>query len=85
MIVQNNLNAEISTVVPNSFDSNGQEERIRAALKIAWGPLPDVQLKWLRRYCEYLNERLSFPFHAEYAEDIAGYRQVISPVPAIGR
>ena len=80
MITQNHSPSNVNTIVPGTLDAGDQEERIRAALGIAWGPLPDVQTKWLRRYYEYLNERLSLPFRAEYAEDLVGFRQRISTV-----
>jgi hypothetical protein len=83
MITQNSVERDILTVVVDPFDLNDQEGRIRAALGLAWGPLPDVQTKWLHRYYRYLTENLSLPFDAEYAEDVAGYRQVVSPITVI--
>ncbi len=80
MITQNNMDTEIFTIVPDTFDANNQEERIRTALGLAWGPLPEVETNWLHRYYDYLDDNLSFPFEAEYAEDISGYRQVVSPI-----
>jgi hypothetical protein len=84
MITQNTLDTDIPTIIHNPLDANAREERIRKALGIAWGPLPDVQPKWLRRYHEHLGKTLTLPFRADYAEDIAGYRQLISPVTVIG-
>lgn len=62
---------------------NDQEGRILAALGLARGPLPEVKTEWLGRYYEYLAARLSLPFEAEYAEDIVGYRQVVSAVTIV--
>ena len=60
-----------------------QESRIRAALGLAHGPLPKVHTEWLHRYYEYLAANLSLPFDAEYAEDISGYRQVVSAITVV--
>ena len=65
------------------FNANNQETRIRAALGLGSAPLPDVQSTWLLRYYEHLAANLSLPFDAEYAEDISGYRQLVSPVTVI--
>lgn len=65
------------------FDTTNQEERVRAALGIAYGPLPEVRSHWLQRYYEHLSVHLVLPFDAEYAEEIAGYQQLITPVTVI--
>ncbi len=52
-----------------------QEQRIRVALGIEKGPLPNVGIKWLRKYFEYLAANLSFPFEARLTEEIGYYRQ----------
>ncbi|MEN6407410.1 MAG: calcium-binding protein [Thermoguttaceae bacterium] len=83
MITQHEISPNSFGAIPNSLDADHQEERIRAALGIAWGPLPDVQTKWLYRYYRFLAEHLTLPFRAEYAEDIAGYRQAVSPVTVV--
>jgi hypothetical protein len=83
MITQNSVDSNVLTVVMEPFDAHDQEERIRAALGLARGPLPNVQSKWLHRYYEYLVANLSMPFDAEYAEDISGYRQMVSPVTVV--
>jgi hypothetical protein len=57
-----------------------QETRIRAALGLRSGPLPEVQSKWLDRYYEYLAGNLALPFDAEFAEDIAGHRLMVSGI-----
>jgi hypothetical protein len=64
-------------------NSNHQETRIRAALGLARGPLPEVRTEWLHRYYEYLAANLSLPFDAEYAEDIPGRRLVISAITVV--
>jgi hypothetical protein len=53
------------------------------ALGLERGPLPKVQSKWLHRYYEYLTANLSLPFDAEYAEDVSGCRQLVTPVTVI--
>jgi hypothetical protein len=68
---------------PKPPEPNDQEGRIRAALKLARGPLPAVGGVWLRNYYEHLAARLSLPFQAEYAEDIRGFRQLVSPVTVV--
>lgn len=70
-----------TTVLP--YTAHDQERRIRAALGLVWGPLPDVETKWLRRYYDYLTDRLTLPFEADYAEDIAGYRQIVSRITVL--
>ena len=60
-----------------------QEGRILVALGLACGPLPEVRTEWLHRYYEYLAANLSLPFEAEYAEDISGYRQFVSPITVV--
>jgi hypothetical protein len=84
MIAQNFVESYVSTVVADSFEVDNQESRVREALGIAYGALPEVQTSWLRRYHEYLSAKLVFPFEAEYVEDIAGYRQLVSRVTVVG-
>jgi len=76
-------NGVICRFINQANINNNQEERIRAALGLVRGPLPEVETKWLHRYYDYLVENLSLPFEAEYAEDIAGYRQVVSPIAVV--
>lgn len=83
MITQNSVDSHVHTVVMDTFNANDQEERIRAALGLMHGPLPEVQSEWLHRYHEYLSANLSLPFDAEYAEDITGYRQLVSRVTVV--
>ena len=83
IVQQDSSDATAIGIVMEPFNANNQEERIRAALGLARGPLPEVQSKWLHRYYEYLTANLSLPFDAEYAEDISGYRQLVSPVTVV--
>ena len=62
---------------------NDQESRIRAALGLGPGPLPEVRTEWLHRYYEYLAGSLSLPFDAEYAEDVLGHRQAVSAITVV--
>jgi hypothetical protein len=77
---QNEIATDTPPVVAAPPTSNNQESRILAALGLSHGPLPEVQSLWLLRYYEYLAANLRFPFEAEYAEDIPGYRQVVAPI-----
>jgi hypothetical protein len=70
-------------MITDPSNPNDQERRVRAALGLARGPLPEVQTQWLQRYYDHLTANLTFPFDADYAEDIAGYRQLISPVTVV--
>jgi len=80
----NGLSAELNGLTVMEFVAEkDQEERIRVALGLARGTLPEVQSKWLRRYYEYLAANLLLPFEGEYAEDISGYRQLVAPVTVI--
>ncbi len=83
MITQNTINLETPALVLEPFNANDQEGRIRRALGIAWGPLPEVDIKWLHRYHDYLAGHLRLPFDAECAEDIAGYRQLVMPITVV--
>jgi len=83
MITQNSVESEPRAVVMEPFNANDKEERIRAALGLGRGPLPEAQSKWLARYYEYLAAHLLLPFDAEYAEDISGYRQLDSPITVV--
>ena len=83
MITENSVDSIVLAAVMEPWNTNKQEERIRAALGLANGPLPRVQSKWLHRYHEYLAANLLLPFDAEYAEDIAGYRQLVSPITVV--
>lgn len=69
----------LAAIVP-PWNTNDQEDRIRVALGLIEGPLPEVESKWLYRYHDYLTAHLTFPFEAEYADDSSGYRQLVLPV-----
>jgi hypothetical protein len=83
IVQQNSSETNVIGIAMESFNANHQEERIRAALGLARGPLPEVQSRWLHRYYEYLAAHLSLPFDGEYAEDISGYRQLVAPVTVV--
>lgn len=83
MITQNSVDSNVPPAVVEPWNVKTQEDRIRAALGVAHGPLPNVQNKWLHRYHEYLAARLTLPFDAEYAEDTSGYRQRVSPITVV--
>ena len=50
---------------------NDREHRIRAALALDRGPLPEVNSAWLRRYHAHLAKSLSLPFQACHAGDLS--------------
>ncbi|MGA2059374.1 MAG: calcium-binding protein [Thermoguttaceae bacterium] len=58
-----------------SPEEQAQELRIRTALGLNKGPLPNVEVEWLRKYYEYLAANLSLPFDARYAEEGDYYRK----------
>jgi hypothetical protein len=67
-------------VISSMYDatvSNQQEGRIRKILGLTGGALPKADIKWLRKYYDYLAAALDFPFDAQYVEDNSGC-QVIS-------
>jgi hypothetical protein len=80
---QNSVDTNRYGVVMEPFSAPDQEKRIRVALGLAHGPLPEVQSQWLHRYYEYLTTRLSLPFDGEYAEDISSYRQLVALVTVV--
>jgi hypothetical protein len=83
MITESIADANAFALAADAWNEYGQEDRIRAALGLTWGPLPEVQNKWLRRYHSFLKANLALPFEAEYAEDIAGYRQLVTTVTVV--
>ena len=83
LIQQNSADTKQLGIVMEPFNAQDQEARIRAALGLAHGPLPEVQSQWLHRYYEYLTAYLSLPFDGEYAEDISIYRQLVAPVTVV--
>ena len=66
-----------------SIDPKSQEGRIRAALRLAPGPLPQVTSVWLERYYEHLSLHLALPFAARYAGDLKPLGQPALPVTVI--
>ena len=66
-----------------STDLTSQEGRIRAALRLARGPLPHVTSAWLERYYEHLSHHLVLPFAARYAGDLKPLGQPALPVTVI--
>jgi hypothetical protein len=58
-------------------DLQSQEKRIKTALGLEKGPLPNVGIEWLRRYFKYLIANLAFPFDAQHTEEIGYYRQPV--------
>jgi hypothetical protein len=51
-----------------------QERRIRTALGLTRGPLPNVNTEWLQKYHGFLASRLEFPFRANYTEELSANR-----------
>jgi hypothetical protein len=56
---------------------NSQEDRIRKALGLANGPLPQVRFTLLVKYFDYLTVNLTFPFDAQLTEEMGFYRQLV--------
>lgn len=67
-------------IATNPTNVGSQEYRIRRALGIENGPLPEVQTEWLHRYYDYLRTRLVLPFDAQYAQDLIGYQSQVSSI-----
>jgi hypothetical protein len=59
-----------ANLVADSQAASEPEPRIRAALGLANGRLPDVNGKTLRSYYRYLSAQMSFPFEARYPDDL---------------
>jgi hypothetical protein len=70
-------------VAPAPASQHEQEERILRIMGLKRGPLPKVRAEWLSRYHAHLAANLSLPFEAEYAEDISGFRQLVSKVTVL--
>jgi hypothetical protein len=60
------------------------EDRIRAALGVKGGRLPEVGNEALQTYYDYLTTYLSFPFQAHYPEPIGLHVEIIKTVTVIG-
>jgi hypothetical protein len=62
-----------------------QDDRIRMALGLTSNdPLSDVDSETLVRYHDYLLERLSFPFDAEYTSETGPFSSTTIPVKVTG-
>lgn len=62
-----------------------QESRIRKALGLLRGPLPEIKAEWLSKYFRYLNDNLVFPFRARYTEELDPHQSpAIYSVEAFG-
>jgi len=83
MITQERMSPQAYAIIMAPINVRNQEERIRAALGVVHGSLPEVQTKWLQLYYKHLSAHLSLPFDAIYAEDIVGYRQLVARVTVI--
>jgi hypothetical protein len=75
-----NTDSHAPAVAVTLSRADDQERRILAALGLSHGPLPKVRSEWLLRYYDHLAANLSLPFEAEYAEDIAGFQQLVAPI-----
>lgn len=64
-------------------DTESPEDRIRAALGLPGGRLPDVGLEGLRRYRDYLVSRLALPFQARYPEAIGLHEEILRTVTVV--
>jgi hypothetical protein len=65
------------TLPAKSPEEHEHELRIKTALGLDKGPLPNVEIEWLRRYYTYLAANLSLPFDAQHAEESSIYRQAV--------
>ncbi|MBL8796926.1 MAG: hypothetical protein JNM56_23695 [Planctomycetia bacterium] len=62
-------------IVTRPLRMNDPEDRIRAILGVTSDdPLPEVNEENLRKYHEYLNEKLTFPFPARYEEETGPFQ-----------
>jgi hypothetical protein len=62
-----------------------EQERIRAVFGLSPdAPLPQVNLLSLTHYRDYLSARLTFPFHALYAESTPPVRHLVRYVTLVG-
>jgi hypothetical protein len=60
------------------------EDRIRAAMGIQRGRLPEVGRESLQAYYQYLSANLSFPFQAQYPQPLGLHGEIIRPVIVLG-
>lgn len=69
---------------PRPLRLDNPADRVRAALGLTSDErLPEVDVQTLRRYQAYLNERLSFPFQADFIDDEAGFAAPLLPVQVL--
>lgn len=61
---------------------DSREKRIRAALGVPRGALPQVEGRWLRVYYEHLTGKLAMPFSALYTGE-GGARPAVVTVTAL--
>ena len=59
------------------------EDRIRVAVGVSDGPLPEVRKETLQSYYEYLTTHLSFPFQAHYPEPAGLHEEIIRTVTVV--
>ena len=56
------------------LDPNDQDDRVRMALRLTSNdPLPDVDGRTLAVYHRHLSQKLTFPFEAEYSEEVGPF------------
>jgi hypothetical protein len=60
------------------------EDRVRAALGVRGGPLPEVGRESLQRYFEYLSVHLRLPFEARYPEPVGLHEEIVRTVTVTG-
>ena len=58
--------------------------RVRTALGLKGGSLPEVGQETLQEYFDFLASNLSFPFQARYPEPIGLHEEVIRTVSVVG-
>ena len=59
------------------------EDRIRGALGVSDGPLPEVGNETLQSYYDYLTTHLSLPFQVRYPEPIGLHEEIIRTVTVV--
>jgi hypothetical protein len=83
MITFNRTNLDTLTALA-PWHERKQEERIREALGLTRGPLPNIEHRWLHRYYRFLLAHVELPFDAEYVEEVPGYGPRVSSVRVVG-
>ena len=69
--------------VAPSLDTECPEDRIRAALGLRSGRLPEVGAEALGRYRDYLASRMVFPFLARYPEAAGLHEEILRTVTVV--